>query len=145
MGYPFFGIGFLQPRRITYLSTFILRIITYSESHVLNDFYLCFLGLIITSLYTGCKSTAHKNFLLQYYLHAKVDELLDHISARVLPAEWGGEEESIEVITRKWKNRIDENRDFLRNLNEACQRAPQPTADTDIYGTVGAFRKLDID
>ncbi|KOB78635.1 CHOp24 [Operophtera brumata] len=31
----------------------------------------------------------------------RVDELLDHIAARVLPAEWGGDEESIDVITNK--------------------------------------------
>lgn len=74
-----------------------------------------------------------------------MDELLELIPARVLPAEWGGEEESIDVLAKKWRNRVDEVRDFLRNLNVLCNTSPAPLMDNDIYGTVGAFRKLDID
>lgn len=82
---------------------------------------------------------------MQYYLHPKLDELKDHIPARVLPREWGGEEESIEVLGKKWRRRVDEISPYLRVLNEACNIAPTPLNDVDIYGTVGAFRKLDID
>ncbi|KAJ0173063.1 hypothetical protein K1T71_011239 [Dendrolimus kikuchii] len=81
----------------------------------------------------------------RYYLHAKIEELHEHISRRVLPMEWGGEEESIDVISRKWRHRVDESRDFVRNLNELCYTTSVPISDADIYGTVGAFRKLDID
>ncbi|XP_075983964.1 alpha-tocopherol transfer protein-like [Anticarsia gemmatalis] len=81
----------------------------------------------------------------RYYLHPKLDELLEHIPARVLPKEWGGEEDNIEVLAKKWRQRIDEVSPYLRILNEACSAAPAPRNDVDIYGTVGAFRKLDID
>ncbi|CAB3220462.1 unnamed protein product [Arctia plantaginis] len=81
----------------------------------------------------------------RYYLHPKLDELKDHIPARVLPREWGGEEESIELLGKKWRRRVDEISPYLRILNEACNIAPTPLNDVDIYGTVGAFRKLDID
>lgn len=81
----------------------------------------------------------------QYYLHAKIEELFEHIPASVLPEEWGGEEESIDIIVRKWRNRVDESREFLRSINEICATAPASIPDSDIYGTVGAFRKLDID
>lgn len=83
--------------------------------------------------------------MLQYYIHSKVDELLDHIPARALPAEWGGEEESIDVIAKKWRRRIDELRDYLRDLNEMCTTTSNKTPNCDMYGTIGAFRKLDID
>lgn len=82
---------------------------------------------------------------LQYYLHPKVDELLDHIPARVLPAEWGGEEESIDILAKKWRRRIDELRDYLRELNDICTITSNKIPDCDMYGTIGAFRKLDID
>lgn len=59
--------------------------------------------------------------------------------------EWGGDEESIEVIAKKWRRRVDESRDFVRNLNELCYTTTAPISDADIYGTAGAFRKLDID
>ncbi|XP_037872374.1 alpha-tocopherol transfer protein-like [Bombyx mori] len=82
----------------------------------------------------------------RYYLHAKVEELFEHFPARVIPEEWGGEEESVEALVKKWRCRIDESRDFLRNLNEmGASTANASVPDTDIYGTVGAFRKLEID
>lgn len=63
----------------------------------------------------------------------------------MLPIEWGGEEESIEILNKKWRRRVDESRDYLRNLSEICNVCPDPQYDSDIYGVVGSFRKLDID
>ena len=74
-----------------------------------------------------------------------MEQLLEHIPARVLPSEWGGEEDTIDVLANKWRRRIDEVSPYLRIFNEACCQAPAPMNDVDIYGTVGAFRKLDID
>lgn len=81
----------------------------------------------------------------RYYLHPKVEELLEHIPAQVLPREWGGDEENIDILAKKWRRRIDEVSPYLRIFNEACSTAKVPSNDVDIYGTVGAFRKLDID
>nr|XP_013189581.1 unnamed protein product [Amyelois transitella] len=91
------------------------------------------------------RSCVNEKIRRRYYIHSQVDELLEHIPARVLPAEWGGEEESIDVLAKKWRNRVDEVRDHLRNLSVLCNTTPAPIIDNDIYGTVGAFRKLDID
>ncbi|XP_026740886.1 alpha-tocopherol transfer protein-like [Trichoplusia ni] len=91
------------------------------------------------------RSCVNEKIRRRYYLHAKVDELLDHFPARTLPSEWGGEEETIDVLSKKWRRRIDEVSPYLRVFNEVCNAAPAPANDVDIYGTVGAFRKLDID
>ncbi|XP_049879158.1 alpha-tocopherol transfer protein-like [Pectinophora gossypiella] len=91
------------------------------------------------------RSCVNEKVRRRYYLHSKVDELLDHVPARVLPAEWGGQEESIDILTRKWRRRIDELRDYLRDLSELSTDNTPPLKDSDLYGTVGAFRKLDID
>lgn len=91
------------------------------------------------------RSCVNEKIRRRYYLHPKVDELLDHIPARVLPREWGGEEESIDVLAKKWRQRIDEVSPYFRVLNEACSASTKTRKDVDIYGTVGAFRKLDID
>lgn len=83
--------------------------------------------------------------MLQYYIHSKVEELLEHIPARVLPEEWGGQEESIDTLARRWRNRVDDLRDYVQNLKDLSNTTPAPIMDNDMYGTVGAFRKLDID
>lgn len=91
------------------------------------------------------RSCVNEKIRRRYYLHSKIEELLDHISTRVLPQDLGGEEESIEMLAKKWRHRIDESIPYIRNLSETCNTAPAPVNDVDIYGTVGAFRKLDID
>ncbi|CAG5044224.1 unnamed protein product [Parnassius apollo] len=100
---------------------------------------------LIASSINFIRSCVNEKIRRRYYLHQKVEDLLDHFPARVLPAEWGGQEKSLDVITKKWRHRVDELRDYLRDLSELSTVTPQPKFDTDIYGTVGAFRKLDID
>ncbi|XP_059052351.1 retinol-binding protein pinta-like [Achroia grisella] len=90
------------------------------------------------------RSCVNEKIRRRYYIHSREEDLLEHIPARVLPAEWGGEEESIDTLAKKWRHRVDELRDYLRNLN-IINTTPAPMLDTDIYGTVGAFRKLEID
>ncbi|KAM3963786.1 alpha-tocopherol transfer protein-like [Aphomia sociella] len=90
------------------------------------------------------RSCVNEKIRRRYYIHPHTSELLDHIPARVLPVEWGGEEESIDTLARKWRNRVEDMRDTLRNLS-MDNTTPGPLLDQDIYGTVGAFRKLDID
>ncbi|KAI8442219.1 hypothetical protein MSG28_005800 [Choristoneura fumiferana] len=91
------------------------------------------------------RSCMNEKIKRRLYLNSKVEELLDHIPARVLPAEWGGQEESIDTIARKWRVRVDEIRDYLRDLNEILPAKTKSYDESDIYGAVGAFRKLDID
>ncbi|CAH0696791.1 unnamed protein product [Spodoptera exigua] len=91
------------------------------------------------------RSCVNEKIKRRYYLHPKVEQLLEHIPAQVLPREWGGEEENIDVLAKKWRRRIDEVSPYLRIFNEACSTAKTPSNDVEIYGTVGAFRKLDID
>ncbi|XP_014356300.2 retinol-binding protein pinta [Papilio machaon] len=100
---------------------------------------------LIASSLNFIRSCVNEKIRRRYYLHQKVEDLLEHFPSRVLPAEWGGEEESVEVIAKKWKRRVDELRDYLRDLSELSNLTEKPQFDTDIYGTVGAFRKLDID
>ncbi|CAH2259552.1 jg24269 [Pararge aegeria aegeria] len=84
-------------------------------------------------------------FIWEYYLHSKTEELLDHFPSRVLPVEWGGEEDSIEVLAKKWRRRVEDLREYLRHLNELCEVTPDDVYENNIYGAVGSFRKLDID
>ncbi|CAK1541617.1 unnamed protein product [Leptosia nina] len=101
-------------------------------------------GLVASSL-NLMRSCVNEKVRNRYYLHNKVEELLEHFPARILPMEWGGEEESFDALNKKWRQRVEELRDYLRNFNELCQVAPEPKYDNDIYGSAGSFRKLEID
>lgn len=82
----------------------------------------------------------------RFLLHTKVEELQDHFPGYVLPSEWGGQEESFDALSRKWRTRIDELRDYLRGLSNMTKESlKSQSIDNEIYGAVGAFRKLDID
>ncbi|XP_068623720.1 alpha-tocopherol transfer protein-like [Battus philenor] len=91
------------------------------------------------------RSCVNEKIRNRYYFHQKVEDLYEHLPVRILPAEWGGEEVSFDVIMKKWTQRVDELRDFLQDLSELSNVTEEPQLDSDIYGTVGAFRKLEID
>ncbi|CAH0713761.1 unnamed protein product, partial [Brenthis ino] len=100
---------------------------------------------LVASSLNLMRACVNEKIRKRYYLHSKTEELLEHFPARVLPIEWGGEEESIEILNKKWRRRVDEVRDYLRDLSEICNVCPDTQYDNDIYGVVGSFRKLDID
>ncbi|VVC88787.1 alpha-tocopherol transfer protein-like [Leptidea sinapis] len=100
---------------------------------------------IVSSSLNLMRACVNEKVKQRYYLHSKVEELLDHMPARILPAEWGGKEESIEALSKKMQRRVEEVRDYIRQLNTSCRAAPLPASDKDIYGVAGAFRKLEID
>ncbi|CAG9791431.1 unnamed protein product [Diatraea saccharalis] len=100
---------------------------------------------VVTSVIQLMRSCVNEKIKRRYYIHAKAEELLEHIPARVLPKDLSGEEESIDTLARRWRHRSEELKDYLQNLKELCNATPAPIMDADIYGTVGAFRKLDID
>ncbi|RVE50298.1 hypothetical protein evm_005133, partial [Chilo suppressalis] len=100
---------------------------------------------VITSTIQFMRSCVNEKIRRRYYIHADVEELKEHIPARVLPKDLSGEEESIDTLARRWRHRVDELKDYTQNLKDQCNTTPAPIMDADIYGTVGAFRKLDID
>ncbi|XP_072934443.1 alpha-tocopherol transfer protein-like [Epargyreus clarus] len=100
---------------------------------------------LVASSINFMRSCVNEKIRKRYYLHPKVEDLLDHFPARILPAEWGGDEDSFDVLAMKWRRRVDEVRDYLRELSELCNVPPELKLDNDIYGTIGSFRKLDID
>ncbi|KAH9641470.1 hypothetical protein HF086_006086 [Spodoptera exigua] len=112
----------------------------YDEHQIAGDVFIYEVSNVRGSVVAHVAAAANA-----YYLHPKVEQLLEHIPAQVLPREWGGEEENIDVLAKKWRRRIDEVSPYLRIFNEACSTAKTPSNDVEIYGTVGAFRKLDID
>ncbi|KAL4711844.1 hypothetical protein ACJJTC_006013 [Scirpophaga incertulas] len=91
------------------------------------------------------RSCVNEKIRRRYYIHNKPEDLLDHIPAKVLPKEWGGQEDSIESLAKQWRHRVAELKNYLQNLKDTCNATPAPIMDSDMYGTVGAFRKLDID
>ncbi|GBP74874.1 Alpha-tocopherol transfer protein-like [Eumeta japonica] len=81
----------------------------------------------------------------RFRLHSKLEQLQEYISLRVLPSDFGGEEESLDVLSEKWRRRVGELHDYLRNLNEITHETSVSVKEREYYGAVGAFRKLEID
>ncbi|XP_045771122.1 alpha-tocopherol transfer protein-like [Maniola jurtina] len=100
---------------------------------------------LIASSINLMRSCVNEKVRKRYYLHSKTEELFDHFPSRVLPVEWGGEEESLEILAKKWRRRVDDLREYLRHLSELCDVTPDEVYEDDIYGAVGSFRQLQID
>ncbi|XP_041971529.1 alpha-tocopherol transfer protein-like [Aricia agestis] len=91
------------------------------------------------------KSWVNEKIRQRYLVHTKTEDLLDYYPARILPAEWGGDEQSIDTLAKQWRSFAETRRDNVSKLTDMCQDIPETKCNTDIYGVVGSFRKLDID
>ena len=84
------------------------------------------------------------------YLHGnKWDELYKFVPKKYLPIEYGGENGSIDEITKEWEAKIRTYSQFYKEnaqfgTNEKL-RVGKPIDFESIFGMDGSFRKLDVD
>jgi len=84
-------------------------------------------------------------------IHPKGDysSLWEEVGKDVLPVEYGGTNMDLDTIHDQWKNRVNDNRDWLmlqsRYKADESLRPGKPRSYTDIFGIEGSFRKLEID
>ncbi|XP_075168689.1 alpha-tocopherol transfer protein-like [Haematobia irritans] len=84
------------------------------------------------------------------YVHGNKMELLtQHVPLKYLPKEYGGENGSIEEITKMWEQKLDQYREyFKKNADYGTDEKLRPGKAIDfnsIFGIDGSFRKLDVD
>ncbi|KAG6459921.1 hypothetical protein O3G_MSEX011683 [Manduca sexta] len=83
-------------------------------------------------------------------VHKTVESLYEVVSKEILPAEYGGDEESLLTLYDKWVEELSEkkNVDYFKEMREI--RAKEGVRQTEVYrsqycGLAGTFRKLNID
>ena len=84
------------------------------------------------------------------YLHGtNWDELYKYVPKKYLPKEYGGENGSIEEISKYWEEKILSYSEFFKEnekygTNEKL-RVGKPIDFDSIFGMDGSFRKLNVD
>ncbi|XP_012288412.1 alpha-tocopherol transfer protein [Orussus abietinus] len=96
------------------------------------------------------KSTLKPKLADRVHVHSSgYETLYDHVPREILPKDYGGEQESMDVLSEKWNEKLLEWRDwFLEQQNVAVDesRRSGPTIDEDdLFGFSGSFRKLEVD
>lgn len=78
-----------------------------------------------------------------------MDSLYEHIPRRLLPAEYGGEAESIVEIAENWKNKLVERGQWFEEdaafKTDETKRLGKPKNANLLFGTEGSFRSLEFD
>ncbi|XP_043272931.1 retinol-binding protein pinta-like isoform X2 [Venturia canescens] len=82
-------------------------------------------------------------------VHNNPNDLYKYIPKSVLPSDYGGEGPSIEAMTKDWKNKVTDRREwFLEDekyrVNESM-RPGKPISGMDLFGVDGSFKQLSFD
>nr|XP_012218890.1 PREDICTED: alpha-tocopherol transfer protein-like [Linepithema humile] len=78
-----------------------------------------------------------------------IESLYGTIPKAILPADYGGEEPSMDILTDMWRAKLAQQRDCL--IKEGKQKTQESLRTNSIinpdelFGVLGTFRKLEID
>ena len=77
------------------------------------------------------------------------EKLYELIPKQYLPKDYGGNEISLEELTKHWKNKVEGEREFLMDQEkfkaDERKRIGKPKTSEDLFGIVGSFRTLNVD
>ncbi|XP_050313073.1 alpha-tocopherol transfer protein-like [Anthonomus grandis grandis] len=91
-----------------------------------------------------------KELIDMLYIHAdSINTLYEHVPKECLPADYGGQSESINILHEKIKKEINDNAEYFayeksQTVNEA-RRPGKPKNAGDFFGMEGTFKKLEVD
>ncbi|XP_019530553.3 alpha-tocopherol transfer protein [Aedes albopictus] len=82
---------------------------------------------------------------------SSLESLHKYFPKSILPTEYGGDLGPVQQFVDDWEQRLIDNRDYLIHdqslgVDESKRRTTNPIAEEkDLFGTVGSFRKLELD
>jgi len=83
------------------------------------------------------------------FVHDSFESLYKHINKEILPTEYGGNGGSVQSITDEWQRKLMSKRDWFiddgKYRTDESKRVAKSKKNEELFGTVGSFRKLEVD
>ncbi|KAJ6645817.1 Alpha-tocopherol transfer protein-like [Pseudolycoriella hygida] len=83
------------------------------------------------------------------FVHDSFESLYKHINKEILPTEYGGNAGSVQSIADEWQRKLMEKRDWFiddgKYKTDESKRLVKSSKNEELFGTVGSFRKLEVD
>ncbi|XP_018572841.1 alpha-tocopherol transfer protein-like [Anoplophora glabripennis] len=90
-----------------------------------------------------------KELIDALYLHTTMESLYSRVPQDLLPQEYGGSTESLEILHEKFKALLNDNKEFLKfqdsQIVDESRRPGKPKNVGDVFGMEGTFKKLEVD
>ncbi|XP_021919716.1 uncharacterized protein LOC110829859 [Zootermopsis nevadensis] len=105
---------------------------------------------VVDSAVNAFKSILKPQMAERVHVHRKgSDKLLDYVSPKILPEEYGGEAGSLHDLWTMWKQKLGNYREwFLEQENVKVDESKRPGESfntSDLFGFEGSFRQLNVD
>lgn len=88
-------------------------------------------------------------FQMQIHMSSDWSNLYEDVPKRILPKEYGGEDSTVEELTKYWLEKVNSYRDwFLADQeykSDESKRIGTPKTSDNVFGLEGSFRKLNVD
>ncbi|RZF32236.1 hypothetical protein LSTR_LSTR011508 [Laodelphax striatellus] len=87
----------------------------------------------------------------RFHIHSTYRSVYDYVPQSILPEEFGGDAKSIDLLQAQWRKKLESYSDWFTQQHSvkadiSKRKASKSTSqDKNLFGTEGAFRKLEID
>lgn len=82
-------------------------------------------------------------------IHKDLNSLHDVVEKKYLPRDYGGEEKSLKEIHEEWNKELEVQEELLqqhaKSISDEKKRIGKPPYDSQLFGTDGSFKKLNLD
>ncbi|CAH1118414.1 unnamed protein product [Phaedon cochleariae] len=82
-------------------------------------------------------------------MHTKIESLYKYVPQKILPEEYGGSSDTLEILHEKYRAQMNENEDFFKfqesQIVDESKRLDKENYVGDIFGVNGTFKKLQVD
>ncbi|CAH1163296.1 unnamed protein product [Phaedon cochleariae] len=94
------------------------------------------------------KSVLKQKLIKRIHIHSSLKDVLEHISADILPKDYGGNEMGLEELQYLWNMKLKQYKDRfdnLENMRVKQDERPAKLKNDEILGYHGSFKKLEVD
>ncbi|KAF5280972.1 hypothetical protein FQR65_LT14896 [Abscondita terminalis] len=104
---------------------------------------------VIEYVYHVMKSLSLSKLMQRMSLYNNIESFYSIVPQRLMPKEYGGDNDSMENLKGVWKEKLENRREWFLRDSEYKSNEPLrpggPKTISDIFGIKGSFRKLTID
>ncbi|CAG9861570.1 unnamed protein product [Phyllotreta striolata] len=131
----------------TTIKNYLVILEQFYKSRVTN-FHVINHPPVMKSILNTVKMMAKKKIYDRLILHSSLESLYEYVPRELLPIEYGGEENSVEVLQEFWFQKL---RDYEKRFDELEEMTvdeslrPEPLVNSDILGYYGNFKKIEVD
>ncbi|KAG5861197.1 Alpha-tocopherol transfer protein-like, partial [Gonioctena quinquepunctata] len=115
----------------------------------LKGLHFCNIVSFMDKLLAMMKPFMKQELVESLFLHVQMDTVYDYVPKMILPKDYGGACESLQILHGKYKDQMYNNEELFKyqelQLVDESKRIEESVEMGNVFGMVGTFKRLELD